>query len=147
MTTELNADRIRRAVPDDVTACATVVHNWARQTDWMPEELPVEELSTMIGDAFDSREIWVAGNPVDCYMSVDPALNKIGALYCGRTGQGIGKRFVDMAKEGRNFLWLTTHRPNTAAQRFYRREGFEVTAEEPPVPPDTVPVFRMEWHA
>lgn len=147
MTAELNADKIRRAAPDDVPACARVVHDWATQTDWMPDELPVDELAKLISDAFDSREMWVAGDPVDCYMSVDPAQNKIGALYCSRTGQGIGKRLVDKAKEGRDFLWLTTHRPNTAAQRFYRREGFEVTAEEPPVPPDTVPVYRMEWRA
>ncbi|WP_050603620.1 N-acetyltransferase [Ruegeria sp. 6PALISEP08] len=147
MTAELNADKIRRAVPGDVTSCAKVIHDWAKQTDWMSEELPVEELANLIGDAFDSREIWVAGDPVDCYMSVDPEQQKIGALYCSRTGQGIGKRFVEIAKEGREFLWLTTHRPNTAAQRFYRREGFEVTAEEPPVPPDTVPVYRMEWRA
>ena len=145
MMTDPNADQIRRATSGDVPDCARVVHDWATQTDWMPEELPVEELATLIHEAFDSREIWVMGDPVDCYMSVDPKQQKIGALYCQRTGRGIGKRFVDKAKEGRDFLWLTTHRSNTGAQRFYRREGFEVTREEPPVPPDTVPVYRMEW--
>ena len=127
MTTEVNAEKIRRAVPDDVTACATVVHNWARQTDWMPEELPVEELSTMIGDAFDSREIWVAGDPVDCYMSVDPALeHKVGALYCGaHWDRASASNLLDKAKEGRDhLLWLTTHMcQHVDAQRFYRREG------------------------
>ncbi|WP_171098513.1 GNAT family N-acetyltransferase [Ruegeria sp. HKCCD7255] len=139
--------QIRRATHEDTLACAKVVHAWASETDWMPDELPVEQLAGLIRDAFDSREIWVAGDPVDCYMSVDPAQKKIGALYCRRTGQGIGKVFLDKAKENRDFLWLTTHIPNTSAQRFYLREGFEVTAEEPPVPPDTVPVYRMEWHA
>lgn len=147
MTTDPGAETIRRAVVGDVSACARVIYNWASQTDWMPDELPVEELATLIHEAFDSREIWVAGDPVDSYMSIDPAQCKIGALYCSRTGQGIGKRFVAKAKQGRTHLWLTTHKPNQAAQRFYRREGFEVTAEEPPVPPDTVPVYRMEWHA
>lgn len=147
MTTDLQSPGIRRAVPEDVLACAGVVHAWATETAWMREELPVELLAAMIGEVFDNREIWVAGDPVDCYMSVDPEEQKIGALYCRRTGQGIGKVFVDKAKEDRDFLWLTTHVPNTPAQRFYRREGFEVTAEEPPVPPDTVPVYRMEWRA
>lgn len=147
MMTDAGSDQIRRAVPEDVPACARVVHNWARRTEWMPDELPVEQLAAMIREAFDAREIWVIGDPVDGYMSVDPKEQKIGALYCDRTGHGFGKRFVDKAKEGRNFLWLTTHTPNRAAQRFYRREGFEVTAEEPPVPPDTIPVFRMEWRA
>lgn len=145
MTTD--PDEIRRALPEDVVACARVVHDWATQTEWMPDELPVEQLAGMIEEAFGAREIWIAGDPVDCYMSVDPKEQKIGALYCSRTGQGMGQRFLDKAKEGRDFLWLTTHRPNIAAQRFYRREGFEVVAEEPPVPPDTVPVFRMEWRA
>ncbi len=147
MMTDKASDMIRRATLQDVPACAQVIHDWACQTDWMPEELPVEQLTAMIEEAFDHREIWVTGNPVDCYMSVDPSERKIGALYCRRTGQGIGKRFVDKAKEGHAFLWLTTHTPNIAAQRFYQREGFEVTSEEPPVPPDTVPVYRMEWHA
>ncbi|EEE36314.1 hypothetical protein RKLH11_147 [Rhodobacteraceae bacterium KLH11] len=37
--------------------------------------------------------------------------------------------------------------PNRAAQRFYRREGFVEVGTEPPAPPDTVPVIRMEWRA
>lgn len=147
MTTDPQNFGIRRAVREDVPACARVIHDWAAQTDWMTEELPAEQLATLILDAFDAREIWVAGDPVDCYMSLDPEQKKIGALYCARTGQGIGKAFVNRAKDGRDFLWLTTHVPNTAAQRFYRREGFDLVAEEPPVPPDTVPVYRMEWHA
>ncbi len=147
MMTDPSSDQIRRATLEDVPVCARIVYDWARQTDWMSDELPRDQLAAMIQEAFDAREIWVAGDPVDCYMSVDPNEQKIGALYCSRTGQGLGKRFLDKAKQGRGFLWLTTHRPNRAAQRFYRREGFEVTAEEPPVPPDTVPVYRMEWRA
>jgi GNAT superfamily N-acetyltransferase len=147
MMTNLQADQIRRAIPGDVPACAQVIHDWASETEWMPKELPVEQLASLIHEAFDNREIWVTGDPVDGYMSVDPENRKIGALYCRRTGRGVGKRFLDKAKEGRDFLWLTTHRPKAGAQRFYRREGFEVTAEEPPVPPDTVPVYRMEWRA
>lgn len=147
MMTDANPDPIRRAKPDEVEACAQVVHQWAAQTDWMSDDLPVEKLSALIGEAFDKREIWVSGDPVDCYMSVDPVQQKIGALYCQRTGQGVGKRFLDKAKGGRDFLWLTTHVPNRDAQRFYQREGFEITGQEPPVPPDTVPVYRMEWRA
>lgn len=138
---------IRRAVPEDVAACARVVRTWLEETDWMPEDLPEDKLADLIREAFPQREMWVSGNPVDCYMSVDPAENKVGALYCLRTGEGIGKRLLDQAKEGRDFLWLTTHVPNRDAQRFYRREGFVEKGTEPPTPPDTVPVIRMEWRA
>ncbi|WP_170608262.1 GNAT family N-acetyltransferase [Ruegeria arenilitoris] len=143
----MSSDAIRRAEPKDVRACAHVIAVWMSQTDWMPEELSEDELEALIREAFPAREIWVAGNPVDCYMSVDPKEQKVGALYCLRTGQGIGKRLLDHAKSGRDYLWLTTHEPNKAAQKFYRREGFEATGIEPPTPPETLPVIRMEWRA
>ncbi|WP_299947792.1 GNAT family N-acetyltransferase [uncultured Ruegeria sp.] len=143
----MGAGDIRPASPDDVGDCARIIATWAAQTDWMPEELPEETLADLIREAFPNRDIWVAGNPVDCYMSVDPVEHKIGALYCLRTGQGVGKKLLDKAKEGRDHLWLTTHVPNVRAQQFYKREGFVEAGTEPPVPPETVPVIRMEWHA
>ena len=143
----MSGDTIRRATPDDVPACAHVIAVWLAQTDWMPEELSEGKLATLIREAFPDREIWVAGDPVDCYMSVDPIAQKVGALYSLRTGQGIGKQLLDQAKSGRDYLWLTTHKPNTSAQKFYRREGFAATGVEPPTPPETLPVIRMEWRA
>ncbi len=140
-------DGIRRASLDDVKDCARIIWTWAKQTGWMPDEMPQEELAGLIREAFPNRDVWVAGDPPDCYMSVDPVENKVGALYCLRTGRGVGKRLLDKAKEGRDHLWLTTHEPNVDAQRFYRREGFIETGREPPVPPDMVPVIRMEWQA
>lgn len=104
-------------------------------------------MAALILEAFPAREIWVSGDPVDCYMSIDPKAQKIGALYCLRTGQGVGKRLLDQAKAGRDFLWLTTHEPNLAAQKFYRREGFVATGTGPPTPPETLAVIRMEWRA
>lgn len=141
----MSPDQIRRAEPQDVPACARVITTWIAQTDWMPEDLPQSKLEELIREAFPNREIWVCGDPVDCYMSVDPTEQKIGALYCLRTGQGLGKLLLDQAKKGRDYLWLTTHVPNHSAQRFYLREGFVETGTEPPTPPDTVPVVRMEW--
>ncbi len=138
---------IRKATVDDVAACARVIWTWLDETEWMPEDLPQQQLEDLIREAFPKRDIWVSGDPVDCYMSIDPVENKIGALYCLRTGEGMGKTLLDKAKEGRDYLWLTTHVPNVDAQRFYRREGFVETGTEPPVPPDTVPVIRMEWRA
>ncbi len=131
----------------DVRDCARIIATWAAQTEWMVEKLPEEKLADLIRDAFPQREIWIAGDPIDCYMSVDPVECKVGALYCLRTGEGVGKRLLDKAKDGRDFLWLTTHVPNRSAQKFYRREGFVDAGTEPPTPPDTVPVIRMEWRA
>ncbi len=143
----MEADGIRRASLQDVGACARIIATWAAQTEWMEDELPEEKLAELIREAFPKRDIWIAGEPADCYMSLDPVEQKVGALYCLRTGQGIGKALLDMAKEGRDYLWLTTHVPNLRAQRFYRREGFVDAGTEPPTPPETVPVLRMEWRA
>ncbi len=143
----MGASDLRRAIPDDIPACAHILATWMSKTDWMPEELPEHELEALIREAFPNREIWVAGDPVDCYMSLDPKDCKVGALYCLRTGEGIGKQLLDQAKAGRDYLWLTAHDPNKAAQKFYRREGFEATGTEPPTPPETLPVVRMEWRA
>ena len=139
--------RIRRAVPGDMAACARVVSTWVGQTGWMPEDLSQEEIEELIREAFPNRDIWVSGEPVDCYMSIDPFEARVGALYCLRTGEGVGKKLLEQAKDGREYLCLTTHVPNLGAQRFYRREGFIETGTEPPTPPDTVPVIRMEWRA
>lgn len=141
------AGDLRRATLEDVPACARVISTWIARTDWMPEELTQDQLAALIREAFADREIWVIGDPVDCYMSVNPKESKVGALYCLRTGEGLGKHLLDKAKEGREFLWLTTHEPNKAAQRFYRREGFVETGTEAPVPPETLPIIRMEWRA
>ena len=137
----------RRATPEDVPAIATVLNRWIDETPWFPRAHAPEVLEGFIGEALPDREIWVLGDPIDAYLSLDPDSNKIGALFCSRTGEGCGKALLDQAKQGRAFLWLHTNAPNTRAQAFYRREGFEqVGGEIPPEPPETVPELRMEWH-
>ncbi len=141
----MSMTELRRATSDDIPAMAQVVAEWVTRTDWATPKHDAETLRGLIADAFPDREIWVGGDPVQGYMSIDPTSNKIGALYCAVTGQGLGKRFMDHAKLGRDHLWLTTHQPNTAAQRFYRREGFQVV-ESLPASEDGGPAeYRMEW--
>ena len=140
----------RRATRADLTACAQIIYDWEHGTPWMPsDETPsVEVLAGYIDAAFDAREIWVIGDPVAGYASIDPVEGKLGAIYIASPGQGLGKRLMDQAKAGRSHLWLTTHAPNAGAQAFYRREGFVKTAELPGDPPHgDIPLFKMEWHA
>ncbi len=77
---------LRCAEITDVPACTAIVHGWVAGTEWMPEALPLETLTGYIRDAFPAREIWVIGDPVEGYVSVDPAKGHIGALYCTRQG-------------------------------------------------------------
>ena len=136
---------IRRATEADIPACASVASDWIDETGWMPRIHSREDLEGHIRTAFPEREIWVIGQPVQAYMSVDPEAGHIGALYCRERGQGWGKAFLDKAKEGRDSLSLNTHVPNDAAQRFYAREGFVETGRRMPVPPELVMEMRMEW--
>lgn len=137
----------RRAGPEDIAGIAAVVNRWIDETDWMPRTESAEAIEGFIGAAFPDRIIWVVGDPIEGYLSLDPATAKVGALYCTRTGEGCGKALMEAAKQGRDFLWLHTHVTNTRAQAFYRREGFvAVGGEIAPEPPETVPEMRMEWH-
>lgn len=140
----------RRATRDDLHACARIIRDWEQATPWLPSGRSpgVEVLEGYLNDAFDLREMWVIGTPVQGYASIDPASDKLGALYIAIPGQGTGKRMMDQAKVGRDHLWLTTHAPNTRAQAFYRREGFTKTADLPGEPPhEDIPLHKMEWSA
>ena len=135
---------IRRATPADALACARIVCDWEAAQPYLARRPDEDAIAGMIAQALPNREIWVTGDPVDGYMSVDPAESKIGALYLTRTGQGIGKRLMDMAKEGRDFLWLTMFAGNARAFAFYRREGFRLASPMPAGTPGAT-VLRMEW--
>ena len=92
------------------------------------------------------REMYLIGDPVVGYLSLNPKTDLIGAIYVEQPGQGLGKALMERAKEGRAYLQLWTHEPNVAAQRFYVREGFEV-AERNPEGSDGLPELRLEWRA
>ena len=136
---------IRLATEADVPSIARIVNSWVDRTDWMPRGEPAEVLEGFIASALPEREIFLIGEPVEGYMSLNPATGQIGALYLDRPGNGLGKALMDHAKSGRDYLQLWTHEPNTAAHRFYVREGFTVV-ERKAEGSDGLPELRMEWH-
>lgn len=136
---------IRRALREDIPAMAQIVCDWENEVDYMPGGADPAKLAELIDQAFDARQIYVVGAPVSGYMSVDPEAAKIGAIYLRERGRGQGKTMLDLAKQGRDFLFLHTHLPNTAAHRFYHREGFETTAALPPESDGEPGILRMEW--
>ncbi len=135
---------IRRAVPEDAAACARVVNDWVDRTDWMPRVISRETIEGYVAKAMTEREIYVIGDPVEGYLSLDPVTANIGALYLDNPGRGYGKALMDRAKAGRDYLQLWTHEPNEAAHRFYFREGFELVGRKPKGE-DDLPELRMEW--
>jgi len=138
---------VRRAKDADVPAMAQIVCDWEAATEWMDSPYGPEEIAGFIREAMPEREIWVAGDPIEGYLSFDPAVSRVGGLYCRTTGAGVGKALMDKAKAGRDFVWLHTHETNEAAQRFYKREGFQEVSRHEAEPPNTVREVRMEWRA
>lgn len=135
---------IRRAEATDILAIARIVNAWIDRTDWMTRVHSAETIEGFIAEAFPAREIYVTGDPIAAYLSLNPETGLIGALYSDMPGAGFGKALMDRAKEGRDALQLNTHEPNAAAQRFYRREGF-VVVERNPMGDDGLPELRMAW--
>ena len=83
---------IRRARRADIQAMAEIVYGWEVTTDWMPGGSSVGAIAKVIDQAFDTREIYVVGEPVDGYLSLNPNEAKIGALYMTRRGRALGRR-------------------------------------------------------
>lgn len=137
---------IREAAQSDMAGCAAVVNRWIDGTPWFVRVVSVDQVNAALDKALDTRRIWVVGDPVEAYLSLNPENGHIGALYCDRPGQGHGKALMDAAKDGRDFLSLNTHLANTRAQAFYRREGFKDAGEHAPEPPEILRELRMEWH-
>ncbi|WP_417245663.1 GNAT family N-acetyltransferase [Celeribacter sp.] len=143
--------RIRKATREDIPDMAAIVVAWEKAMPWMPEGPTTDMIETAMDEVFDLRDIYVVSETppetIVGYMSVDPQKDKIGAIYLTVTGQGLGKALIDQAKQGRRFLWLQTHQPNTRAHRFYQREGFRVTGEIASDAEGTPAQYRMEWAA
>lgn len=137
---------LRRATAGDAPACARIVRGWLDAADWMPGGPSEAELTAIMLEGFPKREVWVHGDPVDGYLSLDASAAHIWGLYVATPGQGIGKRLLDRVKAGRARLTLNSHTPNAAAHRFYDREGFRVVERDRPGN-DGVTEIQMEWTA
>ena len=103
------------------------------------------------GVLMDEFEVWLAevGGEAVGFMALMPP-DHIGHLYiaAGHRGQGLGTRFVDLARqrfpEG---IQLWTFQDNEEAQRFYRRQGFAAVewADEHEGDAGNTPDLRMTW--
>ena len=138
---------LRLADAADAAACAAIVRNWLDSVPWMTEAQPsTAELTEMIANGSPLREFWVIGDPVAGYLSFNVEESLIAGLYTASPGSGAGQHLIDRVREGRDFVQLWTHEPNTAAHRFYHRAGFKTVERKASGRGDGVPELRMEWH-
>lgn len=117
---------LQKATREDCPAMGRILLNWVDETGWMPRIHPRDsypvfaELLENISDVTVAR---IDGRVVGFIARQD---NDIQALYVesAARGQGVGKALLDHAKSQVDKIGLWTFQANTAAQRFYRREGF-----------------------
>lgn len=136
---------IRLAQVSDAPRCADIVSSWMTNTPWMPQTHSRQTLEEMIAAGIPLREFWVAGDPIQGYLSLNTDTLQIMGLYTSDPGGGVGKALMDKVKEGRSWLQLSTHEANISAQRFYKREGF-VAFNRKAEGTDGIPEIQMEWH-
>ena len=84
---------LRRATIDDASACALIVDDWIEKTVEMPRLFDKHKLTEMIRNAIPLREVWVIGQPINRYISYNPDLLQICALYLAEEAKVLGRYF------------------------------------------------------
>ncbi len=135
---------LRRAIIDDASACALIVDDWIEKTVEMPRLFDKHKLTEMIRNAIPLREVWVIGQPINGYISYNPDLLQISALYVIRRGEGIGKILLDQVKSDCKYLQLWSHEINNLAHKFYKREGFQLKNRKDRGS-DGIPELQIKW--
>ncbi len=127
---------IRSGKKSDAITCVDILRDWADETPWMAELDDLEPMQAFWTDVFETDLVWVA--EIDgriagfCTRGVDDGPDNIGALYVvtEERSAGIGKRLLDMAKAGRDWITVWAYEKNVRALKFYKREGLiEISRE------------------
>jgi hypothetical protein len=88
-------DTSRQATIEDASACALIVDDWIEKTEEMPRLFDKHQLTEMIRNAIPLRDVWVIGQPINGYISYNPDLLQVSALYVNKRGKGLGKILLD----------------------------------------------------
>lgn len=124
-----DAPTLRPALATDTDACADILNTWIDTRDWMPRVHTPQAVRDFYRDfVFPRRDLFVADDQprglIQGFMALDRDDAFVTALYVAQPGRGLGKRFLDLAKSGRETLRLWTFQANVRARAFYAREGF-----------------------
>ena len=140
---------LRRATGADAAAVAEVFLDSFHATYAFPLAHSDDEVRGWIRDRLvPDQETWVAGDGDEIVgmMAITPG--HLEQLYVapGRLGEGIGRRFVDLAKErSPTGLSLWTFQVNDRARRFYERNGFAPVEFTDDGNQERQPDVRYEW--
>jgi ribosomal protein S18 acetylase RimI-like enzyme len=117
---------IRRARPEEIGACAALYVQVLCETfTWLP---PERHRSEDFFRAAREEEVYVAvedGHILGLATLYRPQAF-LHSLYVRDRGRGVGKALLDhVTSEAGGTLALKVQAPNTRAQAFYAREGFQ----------------------
>ena len=138
---------IRPAQPLDAGAVGRILSEFADTTDWMPRLHSRAEDISLAGSMIDRG--WVHVFERDTILGfIARDSEEICALYVARNmrGKGIGKAFLENAKQDTQRLELWTFQSNLRAQKFYMREGFnEVEHSDGQRNEEKLPAIKFLW--
>ncbi|MGI9390361.1 MAG: GNAT family N-acetyltransferase [Boseongicola sp.] len=137
---------VRSGQHQDAVICAKIRNDWTDGEGWVPRIHTRNDVVRHYQDfVFAKRQVWVTGQPVDGFVVLDVDESEVTSLYVATPGQGIGKALLDFVKERHRELTLWTFVANTAARRFYRREGFHEVCRTDGDNEEGLPDVFLRW--
>lgn len=139
---------LRPATADDAPGMAAILSDWFEHTPFVPR------LHTAKQDlAFCRSMVAEGGVTIAALSGVAGYMALSGDVVCHLFVRadlrrfGVGKRLLDLAKEGRSSLHLWCFQANTGARAFYEREGFRAVARTPGDNEEKLPDVKYLWEA
>ncbi len=139
---------LRPACNLDASAAGGIMNSYAQTTPWLPVRHELNDLigycQTMIARGWVTVVDW--GGEVAGFIARHHGF--VHALYVSAAarGQGVGHQLLRNAQMQENSIDLWTFQANTAAHRFYRREGFhEIERTCGAGNDENLPDIRFQW--
>ncbi len=142
---------VRQGVQNDLSTCAQIINDWIDATHWMPRIAPAQEIAANFEPSLLEKRYFLVAEiegKVAGYLSADAQESHIHGFYVadGFRNCGAGTALMDETKKTfPQGLQLWTHQPNTGAQKFYERHGFQEVRRTSGDNPENLPDILYRW--
>lgn len=123
----MSAIETRRAKPGDAGECAVILQEWIDETEWFPSVHPVGAAASMLRSQINAAGFTLAleNSQIAGFCCLDNGVLEFLYMRHASRGKGIGCMLLGRCKFAcPDGFGLWTFQQNTAARRFYEREGF-----------------------
>jgi len=118
---------IRRAMPDDADDCAAILQEWIDETDWFLSIHPAGAAAPMLRAQINAVGFTLAmeNGQIAGFSCLANGVLEFLYIRNASRNKGIGRMLLNRCKFANpDGFELWTFQQNTAARRFYEREGF-----------------------